>query len=122
MTNDAIRAILCALKPGDRILVNDWNDAYTVRGVSQHYVVADFKADTEYPLYTILGKEPATIRHNGIPAGAMVCGPDSWVFGYWGGYNFDQPDVMAAYLDSLESGETKMSLRHRAEIVNIRNV
>lgn len=122
MTKDEIRAALCALLPGDHIRVNDWNDSYTVRGVSPHYVVADYQADTEYPLYTILAKEPTEIPRNGIPAGAMVCGPDSWVFGYWGGYNFEQPNVIAAYLESLESGETEISLRHRAEITHISKI
>ena len=122
MTSEEIRAVIQALQPGDKIRVNDWNDTYTVRGVSHRFVVADYKADTEYPLYTILGKEPTTIPRSGIPSGAMVCGPDSWVFGYWGGYNFEQPDVIAEYPESLESGETEISVRHRAEIVCIRKV
>lgn len=105
-----------ALKVGSHIFINDWGDEYIVCGVSENFVVAHHPATSEY---TIIPKNPAEYTYNGIPAGSFVCSPDHWVFGYMGGYHFDNPEWVEKYLGDLESGHTEISRRNRAQIVRL---
>lgn len=99
------------LQVGDKIRVNDWEEIFTVCGVSENYVLAHSGQE-----YTIISKHPTNYQYNGIMTGAYVCAPDSLIFGYAGGYHFDNAEWVEIYLNELESGKIEMSIRRRAEI------
>lgn len=99
------------LQTGDKIRVNDWDEAFTVCGVSENYVLAHAGQE-----YTIISKHPTKIQHNGIMPGAYVCAPDYLIFGYFPGYHFTDAEWVKQYLGELESGKIEMSLKRRAEI------
>ncbi len=107
-----------SLKAGQIISINDWTSPMLVSGVSEHFVVAHDAADE----YTIISKTPAPegCHHNGGVQGQCYCGPDFWSFGHWEGYRFDDPVWNNNYLNSLETGETEISERHRASIYFIK--
>lgn len=115
MTREKIGETVTGLKTGDVITINDWKTPMRVCGVSDGYVLAH--AGDEY---TIIMRQPTHLQYKGIPSGAFVCGPDWWTFG-WGidPYRFDDPAWVEKYLASLESGETEVSMRNRAEIRKI---
>lgn len=125
MTNAEILKVINSLQVGNMVQINDWDKPMIVRGVSEHYVVVSnlFDNDCEY---TILSREPNTIAYNGIPCGACICAADWWLFGILlDGYNdfeyhFANQDWTTKYLESLEKGETEMSLKNRAIITNIK--
>lgn len=102
------------LQTGDKIRVNDWDEVFTVCGVSENYVLAHCGQE-----YTIISKQPTNYRYNGIMPGAYVCAPDYLIFGYAGGYHFTDAAWVKQYLDDLESGKIAPSIRNRAEIVSL---
>jgi len=104
------------LKIGDTIIINEWQHRFTVCGVSEKHVLAVSPKSNEY---TIIPKEPTFNSYNSIPAGSFVCGADFWIFGYAGGYHFDDPAWISEYLTSLSIGETEVSVRHREQIRRI---
>lgn len=109
-----LSTILAYIEIGDLIRINDWDTYYTVCGTSDNYILAHHGDE-----YTIILRWPTTFSYNGIPAGAYVCAPDFWTLGYHGGYDFDNPTWVKEYMQSLEGGETEMSVRHRAQIARI---
>lgn len=106
-----LEIFIWALRIGDKIRVNDWDELFTVCGVSENYVLAHCGQE-----YTIIAKQPTKIQHNGIMPGAYVCAPDYLIFGYFGGYHFTDAEWVKQYLSDLESGVIEMSLKRRAEI------
>ncbi len=112
MTMAGIFDLINSLTVGDKIILNDFRRPFTVVGVSKHYVLAHTGKR-----YTIIGRAPAERTHNDVVAGMPYCGPDWWVFGYAGGYDFRSEQWVAEYMQSLESGETEVSLRHQAPVV-----
>lgn len=112
MTRAEILAAVRGLKIGGTIVINNWEQPMKVCAVSDHFVLAYNEKDE----YTIISKEPVEHQYNGIMPGAIVCAADWWTFGYADGYRFDDPAWVEEYMRSLESGETKMSMRHREEI------
>lgn len=100
-----------SLRVGDKVRINDWEELFTVCGVSENYVLAHCGQE-----YTIIAKRPTNYLYNGIHPGAYVCAPDYLIFGYFGGYHFTDPEWVKQYLGDLESGEIKMSVRNRAQI------
>ena len=102
------------LQTGDRIHVNDWEEPFTVCGVSENYVLAHCGQE-----YTIIAKHPTNYQYNGIMPGAYVCSPDYLIFGYAGGYHFTDAEWVKQYLGDLESGKIEMSRRNRAEIYSL---
>lgn len=98
-----------------RIHINDWQTDFIVCGVTKNFVLAN---DAEQH-YTIIPKMPEKYAYNGIPAGSYVCSPDFWIFGYAGGYYFDDPEWVRKYLADLESGHTEISRRKREKIDRI---
>ena len=102
------------LQTGDKIRVNDWDELFTVCGVSENYVLAHAGQE-----YTSIAKKPTKILYNGIMPGAYVCAPDYLIFGYIGGYHFTDAEWVKQYLSDLESGAIEMSLRRRAEIYSL---
>lgn len=112
-----IKRKIMQLQTGDKIRVNDWDEIFTVCGVSENFVLAHHRQQ-----YTIIGKRPADYPYNGIPVGAYVCSPDNLVFGFPGGYHFKDAAWVQEYLNELESGKLEMSLRNRAQIYTLERV
>lgn len=102
------------LQVGDKICINDWEQPFSVCGVSENYVLAYCGQE-----YTIIAKRPTDYQYNGIMPGAYVCGPDSFIFGYPIGYDFGNSEWVKLYLDYLEIGKIEMSVRNRAEIYSL---
>lgn len=102
------------LQIGYKICINDWEQPFTVCGVSENYVLAHCGQE-----YTIIAKRPKDYQYNGIMPGAYVCSPDNLIFGYIGGYHLDDPKWVEQYLGDIESGEIEMSVRNRAEIYSL---
>lgn len=102
------------LQTGDKIRVNDWDELFTVCGVSENYVLAHAGEE-----YTIIGKKPTREFYNGIPYGAYVCGPDYFVFGYPPGYDFEDEKWVKKYLNELDRGSIEMSVKRRAQIYSL---
>lgn len=100
------------LSAGDVIKVNDWEENFIVKCQSQNYIVA-VSEDLNY--YTIIYK----IKDNN---GKYYCGADDWVLfsplikEYSHLYRFDNNEMNLKYLDSLEQGETRISLKYREYI------
>ncbi len=105
------------LQIGDKLRVNDWDESFTVCGVSEIYVLAHSGQE-----YTIISKHPTNYQYNGIMAGAYVCAPDYLIFGYAGGYHFDNAEWVERYLNELEDGIIEMSIRRQAEIYSLEMV
>ena len=55
------------LQVGDKIRINDWEQPFSVCGVSENYVLAYCGQE-----YTIIAKRPADYQYNGIMPGAYV--------------------------------------------------
>lgn len=108
--------IIRNLKVGNTIQINNWKDIFTVCGVSENFILANCFESKEY---TIIPKKPVDYCYNGIPVGSFVCSPDHLVFGYAGGYYFDNPDWVEKYLSELETGELEISMRRREKINSI---
>lgn len=106
-----------SLQVGDRLHINSWANIFTVCGVSENFVLANCFDSEEY---TIIPKKPANFYYNGIPAGSFVCSPDNLVFGYAGGYHFDDPEWINEYLSDLEKGEVEISIRRRERILSLK--
>ena len=114
------------IQVGDDLQINEWPQRFIVAAVSPGYILAHRGAE-----YTIVQREPTDFGpYNGIPQGAIVCGPDYWVFGWapedpdhfewdlrW--YQFDDPAWCAIYMADLESGRTEISMRRREMIHTI---
>ena len=111
MNNLEILDRIQRLNAGDRIRVNDWKRPMKVCAVSDHYVLA-----YNGQIYTIISKAPQDYSRNHIEAGDPFCATDWWTFGYHDGYNFASKEWCEGYMNSLESGETEMSERHREAI------
>lgn len=110
------RQAIPALRVGHRILINDWKDEFTVCGVSQNFVLAYQPTSREY---TIIQKSPTSFLRNGIREGSFICAADWWIFGWYDGYEFENPSWVERYLASLESEETQLSMRKREQINRI---
>lgn len=108
---NSLEILVRTLRVGDKVRINDWEEFFTVCGVSDNYVLAH-KGDE----YTIIAKNPTRYAYNGIPWGAYVCGPDYFTFGYPGGYSFADATWVSKYLADLEHGSIEMSTRNRAQI------
>ena len=108
-----MESLIKSLKIGDRLRINHWMNLFTVCGVSDNFVLANCFESEEY---TIIPKKPVDYCYNGIPIGSFVCSPDNLIFGYAGGYHFDNPDWIEKYLSELETGELEISQRRREMI------
>lgn len=113
------KEVLDRVKVGDLVKFNDWKVPYRVKGVSEHYFVAARKMFGQVA-YTICEKKPwPGIRYNAMTGGMFHIGPDDWIFGWVGGYNFDDKNNMTKYLKWLEKGKTHISERRGCPVVKI---
>ena len=106
-----ISMALHAVAPDDEILINNERPWFTVCGVSKNFIIANHGS-----MYTIVQRFPTQYPTEDIPDGSYICGPDDTVFGYCGGYCFNDPDWVDEYLDDLETGTVQISMMHRAPI------
>ena len=113
------QAVNSSIMVGDELQINTWGDRFTVAAVSPGFILAGHGTE-----YTIIQRTPTDYGpYNGIPEGAIVCGPDWWTFG-WSPenpedddgeeqYRLDDPDWCKVYMAELESGRTEVSGRNR---------
>lgn len=118
--------LLDSIKPGDLVWVNDWHNPFQVKCVSSNYFVMTGFDDGEQ-MYSICSKKPFPGEsHNGVCFGDFYCGPDFWTFGsalvgkHKDLYSFTNKTANRKYMESLESGETQISMRRMARIDRIR--
>ena len=113
------KELLDQIEVGDLIKVNDWDNPLQVKAVSENYFVMATKlfGDTEYSVCE--KKQWGGIRYNKMIGGMFHVGTDSWVFGWPGDYNFDNPEIAAKYLKSFEDGESELSPRNTVPIFTI---
>ena len=122
---EEIAKAIAGLKVGDTVSIRvagdemseGWEEHFQICGVSDHYALA-FHDET----YTIIHKEPTEYPRNGIPKGMYVCAPDYLLFGYAGGYHFDDPAWVKQYLQELEVGVIEPSVRKRGWITKLEQV
>lgn len=116
------KELLDSVAVGDLIKVNDWKKPLRVKGVSENYFVMATKqfGDT---IYSVCEKKPWGGTHRNAMVGGMFhVGRDSWLFGWHGfvgvsgGYNFENAENTAEYLQSFESGESEISCRNAIPI------
>ena len=120
------RELLDSVKPDDFVWINDWDHPFLVKCVSANYFVMIGFDDGEQ-MYSICSKKPFPGEcHNGVCFGDFYCGPDFWAFGsalagkYKDLYSFTNKIANRKYMESLESGETQISMRRMAKINQIR--
>ena len=71
------QAVNSSIMVGDELQINTWGDRFTVAAVSPGFILAGHGTE-----YTIIQRTPTDYGpYNGIPEGAIVCGPDWWTFG-----------------------------------------
>ena len=122
MTNEEIKAVLDKVRIGDNLKSNCWDEIMSVRGVSEHFIVA---RDDDSELYTVIWKELNQSMYNGVPRNCYVCGPDAYVFGtplqmeYPEIYKFKHMVGTAKYLMAFENNEAHISMRRWAQIKGI---
>lgn len=113
------KEVLDSVKVGDLVLFEDWKTPLRVKGVSENYFVAARNMFGKIG-YSICEKKPwPGVRHNAMLGGRFHIGPDHWILGWYGGYNFDDEENMKKYLESLESGETALSERRSIPVSRI---
>lgn len=105
------KEVLDSVQVGDLVKCNDWTVPYRVKGVSENYFVMARKMFGQTS-YSICEKKPwPGIKYNAMTGGMFHIGPDNMVFGWIGGYDFDDEANTAEYLEALESGELAISER-----------
>lgn len=121
--NDEItKDVIDSLGVGDIFKINCWDIEMTVKGISANYIIA-----SNGERYTIISKTKGTAKmnYNGRDySNKYYCAADDWIFGhpdkidYPDIYIFNTKESVDVYLNSLEKGETRMSVRNR-EPINI---
>lgn len=113
------RELLDRIKVGDLVKVNHWKRALRVKAVSENYFLMATKAFGK-TIYSVCEKTRwIGVRHNAMAGSMFHVGQDSWIFGWSGGYDFDNPETAAKYLRSFEDGESKLSPRSTVPIYAI---
>lgn len=126
--SDITKDLLDSIEVGDLIVVNDWENPFVVRGVSENYfVMVDTVSHGGNRCYSVCEKKPwSGIRHNEMHSGMFHVGTDAWVFGapiedYKAGhiYSFVDSGITKQYLDLFESGESELSPRNAVPIYSL---
>ena len=101
------KELLDSVQVGDLIKCNDWDTPLRVKGVSENYFVMSNGEE-----YSICEKKQwdGTI-YNAFRGGMFHISTDNLIFGWSGGYGFDDEANMKKYLDALENGDIGLSLR-----------
>ena len=105
------KAVLDTVAVGDLVKCNGWKAPYRVKGVSKNYFVMARKQFGEW-YYSICEKKVRTAgQYNSMMPGMFHISTDNMVFGYVDGYDFDNAEWMAGYLNALETGKIELSER-----------
>ena len=113
------KEVLDKVQVGDLVKINDWKAPYRCKGVSENYFVVTRNAFGNV-YYSICEKNPwPGIKHNAMTGGMFHISTDDLVFGWSGGYNFDDQDNMREYLQALEAGEIGLSERRGCPVTYI---
>lgn len=116
---DVTKELLDSVQVSDLVKCNDWKVSIRVKGVSENYFVMARKAFGKTQ-YSICEKKPwPGIRHNEMTGGMFHIGPDNLIFGWFGGYDFDDEANVKDYLQALEKGEIAISQRRGCPITRI---
>lgn len=115
MTTTTIAQTLKDLQIGQMVQINNWDMPMQVVGISNKYVLVYdpvVRSESGGHEYSILRKIPDVND-------TCWCAPDDWIFGYFGGYHFNDTNWVKTYLSDLENGRCRMSRRRCAPIVFI---
>lgn len=111
--------VLDSVQVGDLVKFNDWKIAHRVKGVSDNYFVTARNAFGQ-TLYSVCEKKPwPGIRYNAMVGGMFHIGPDNMIFGWTGGYDFDDADNTSKYLEAFESGKIELSMRRGCPVYSM---
>jgi len=104
---DITKEALDTAQVGDLIRINDWENPLLVKGVSENYFIMSDGVE-----YSICEKKQwEGIRYNAMIGGMFHISTDNLIFGWSGGYDFDDDVNVKKYLDALECGDIGISLR-----------
>ena len=113
------KELLDSVQVGDLIKCNDWTTPLRVKGVSENYFVMARKmfGGTNY---SICEKKPWDgTQYNAFRCGMFHIGTDNSIFGWSGGYDFDDEANVKEYLEALESGDIELSLRSGCSLESV---
>jgi hypothetical protein len=128
---DITKELLDSIKVGDLVAIQNWDDMYEVRAVSDNYFVMAATSPDYDGWYSICEKKLCEYDYNSMRKNMFHCGTDFWTFGYVvpedisrkdnpdGVYTFRNPKINESYLASLESGETELSVRSSVPIYEL---
>ena len=127
------KELLDSIAVGDFVAIQDWDEMYEVRAVSDNYFLMASTSPEKEGWYSICEKKPFGYTHNDRRNGMFHCGTDFWAFGYIDSfddfsddpngsenpYTFKNSKFNKSYLMSLEKEETKLSARTSVPIYEL---
>lgn len=130
---DITKELLDSINVRDLVAIQDWDEMYEVRAVSDNYFVMASTSPEKEGWYSICEKKPYGYTYNNMRRGLFHCGTDYWIFGYIdpfddfsddpngsdNPYTFTNQRFNKSYLESLEKGETKLSARTSVPIYEL---
>lgn len=117
--DEITKELLDGIVVGDLVKVNDWKKPLRVKAVSENYFVMATKAFGK-TIYSVCEKKRWDgIMYSAMRGGMFHVGRDSWIFGWLGGYDFDNPKTANKYLQSFERGKSELSPRSAIPIYEI---
>ena len=109
------KELLDSVQVGDLIECNDWDTPLRVKGVSENYFVMSNGEE-----YSICEKKQWDgIIYNAFRGGMFHISTDNLIFGWSGGYDFDDEANVKGYLEALENGNIALSLRRGCPLEKI---
>lgn len=117
--DEVTKEVLDAIKKGDLVRANDWKQPMKVIGVSENYFVMTQKIFGKI-FYSVCEKKRAKYGRNGYSEGQFRTAPDHWLFGWQGDrHKWEDEEWVKSYLNSFESGESKLSERKALGIKSV---
>lgn len=114
-----LKSQLDSVEVGDLVKCNGWKVPYRVKGVSPNYFVMARKQFGNW-YYSICEKKMRTAGdYNAMRSGRYHISTDNMIFGYVDGYDFDNSEWMAGYLNALETGKIELSERNGRALYSI---
>jgi hypothetical protein len=110
--------ILDSIKVGNLIKCNGWKKPMKVVGVSENYFVM-ITNNFGKIYYSVCEKKAVGYSRNNYTEGFYRIGDDDYVFGRFGGYNWDNEQFIKEYLQEFENGETQLSVRRAIDLNRI---
>jgi hypothetical protein len=117
---EVTKEILDSLAVGDLVKINDWARPMTVRGVSENYAVMTQNVFGQLNNSIIEKKPWGGKKHFDMVGGRFHYGPDTQFFcSPVFEYEFDNDESIKKYLNSYETGESKLLHRYAKPIHEI---